>query len=392
MSSDALKAAATAGAVGTPRKTLFDMLQNPKFAKGLGAVASKYLTPERMLSLCINAVKKTPLLMECDPQSVMGAMMASASLGLEPNTPQQQAFLIPYKRRVKQGNEWVSVYDCQFQIGARGFVTLAYRSPEIKFMTAEAIHEGDLWENEVGSKSFLRYSKTLNDRGGLRGAFSYVRFTGGDEGACVLPLDEILKIRSKSETYRSLVDRVTKAENAKDRATAERNLAETPWSMWEDDMASKSAIKKHAKQLPLTGTALALAADLDSAGDQGIVDMTAFSDPDHVRAVVADEAEIPQRQAIEHQPSETLQFPAETRQTENMVPAEERQPRKPARKGADQVDNGPTKRSYAVWADLLAKAPNEDAAALLLDQARADLPEDQQSDLAKLFTRTWRNA
>lgn len=312
MSSTALKAAAT-GAIARPQKSIFDYLEDPRVKAGISAVAGRYLTADRMLKLCINAVKKTPLLLKCDPQTVLGAMMTSAALGLEPNTIQQQAFLIPYKRRAKIDDQWVDVYECQFQVGARGFVTLAYRSPHIKSLAAEAIHDGDKFEHEIGSSTFLRYAKNLRERGALIGAFSHVLMAEGGESVCILPLDEILKIRSKSETYRSLSRAVEVAESQKDKARAEERLAETPWVMWEDDMATKSAIKKHAKLLPIaSGDALVAAADIDNRADVAgnTIDMRAMTDPDAVRSVIGDGMAPP---AIEHQPAETFDFPAPDR-------------------------------------------------------------------------------
>mgnify|MGYP000090093164 CR=1 FL=1 len=142
MSKDQLRAAAT-GQAPQPPKTIFSYLDDPRVKAGIAAVAGKYLTPERMLRLCVMAVKKTPKLAQCDPQTVLGAMMTSAALGLEPNTVQQQAFLIPYNTRRKVGNEWVDHLECQFQIGYRGFLTLMHRSPLIGSCQAEAIHEAD---------------------------------------------------------------------------------------------------------------------------------------------------------------------------------------------------------------------------------------------------------
>lgn len=394
MSSAATLKAVATGQVAQQRKTLFDHIQNPQFGKAIAAVAGKYLTPDRMLRLCINAVKKTPKLMECDPQSVLGAMMASAALGLEPNTLQQQAFLIPYKRRAKVGDQWVDVYDCQFQVGARGFVTLAYRSPQIKLLTAEAIHDGDKWEHEVGSQSFLRYAKNLRNRGALLGAFSYVRFEGGDEGACVLPFDELMKIRSKSETFRSLTERLEKADNEKDRKKAEAALAETPWVMWEDDMCSKSAIKKHAKQLPLAGNdVMAVAADLDDKSDHGVLDTRALTDVDVVRAVVSDEAEAP---ALDNNPTETLQASGEAFGTvarqAAAVPAGGDQP--DAQAAGTKVAKSRTKaaKSYAQLADEVLKAKDADAAAVVLDEARGVLPEQQLAELGQVYRNKWEAA
>lgn len=309
MSSTALKAAVT-GQVASAPKTIFNYLDDPRVKTGIAAVAGKFLTADRMLRLCVNAVKKTPKLMECDPQTVLGAMMASAALGLEPNTVQQQAFLIPYKRRANINGKWGDVYDCQFQVGARGFVTLAYRSPQIKRLFAEAVHEGDLFEHMQGSQNFLRYAKTLKDRGTLIGSFCHVSLESGEETMCLLPLDEILKIRQRSETYRALLRNIESAENDKERKRAELSLAETPWVMWEDDMAAKSAIKKHAKQLPLaTGDALSAAAELDNSGEAGAVNLRAMTDVEVVRSVVGDGMEAPQ---LENEPSETIETSGET--------------------------------------------------------------------------------
>lgn len=275
------------GDVAKKDKTIFDFLSgDTKIEKAIQAVAGQYFTPDRFLRLAVNTVKKTPLLMYCDPHSVLGSFMTSAALGLEPNTVLQQAFLIPYKKRQKQGNDWVDTYECNFQIGARGFVTLAHRSPHIATLQSEAIHENDLFEHMLGTETFLKYQKTLKNRGELVGSFCFTKLADGNEMATVLPLDEVYKIRTRSETYNALLRAVESAGSAKDKDKAQKKLEETPWVMWEDDMASKSATKKHAKQLPISpGDALSVAAQLD--GDDGrTIDMASMIDPDRVRAVM----------------------------------------------------------------------------------------------------------
>lgn len=319
MSSSALKAVATGQTAKS--KTILDYLNEPRVASGIGAVAGKFLTADRMLRLCINAVKRTPKLAECDPQTVLGAMMMSAALGLEPNTVQQQAFLIPYKKRAQIGGKWVDVYECQFQIGARGFITLGYRSPHVQSMIAGAIHEHDHWKQMDGSQSFLEHSINLRGRGELIGSFSHVKLTSGREVACVLPLDEIWKIRDKSETYRALVRNVESASDAKEKRRAEEKLAETPWVMWLDDMASKSATKKHAKQLPIAANdALSVAASFDDKSESGIIDMAAMTDVDAVRDVVDNGAEPPALQDI---PPQTLDVGTETFGTRERAPVQQ---------------------------------------------------------------------
>ncbi|WP_375592280.1 recombinase RecT [Chitiniphilus eburneus] len=246
-------------------RTLMQLLGDEKTKRQLGALAGQYATPDRMLALCVNAVRKTPRLAECEPKSVLGAFMAAAGLGLEPNTATGQAWLIPYKRRTYRNGRWVDDgYDCEFQIGYRGYITLAYRSPVVTSIQAEAIHEHDLFEHMQGSDAFLRFQKALKDRGALVGAFCLVKLRSGEEIACVLPLDEIHKIRSRSETYSKLVRDVEKAKEGSERREAANKLSQTPWVQWEDEMAAKSAIKRAFKRLPLAANdPLMVAAQID---------------------------------------------------------------------------------------------------------------------------------
>jgi len=213
--------------------------------------------------------------------------MLSSALGLEPNTPLGHAYLIPYGKSTKVGNNWVKSYECQFQIGYQGYVMLMYRSPIILSVNAEAIHEHDHFKHMQGSKDFLEFEKHLKDRGDLIGAFSHVKLQDGMESACVLPLDEIHKIRSKSETYKTLLGYWENEPNEQKKAQALAKLQDTPWMLWEDDMAAKSAIKKHRKKLPLgAGDALAAACEIDDQSETGKIDLSMMSDPDAVRATI----------------------------------------------------------------------------------------------------------
>lgn len=73
-------------------------------------------------------------LAETTPQSFLGAMMTAAQLGVEPNTPLGQAYLIPYRNK--------GVMECQFQLGYKGLIDLAYRSGEISIIQAQVVYSG----------------------------------------------------------------------------------------------------------------------------------------------------------------------------------------------------------------------------------------------------------
>lgn len=399
-----LRAAATGQATPAP-KTIYEYLEDPRVKQGIAAVAGKFLTPDRMLRLCVMAVKKTPKLAACDPTTVLGAMMTSAALGLEPNTVQQQAFLIPYNSRRKVGTQWVDVLECQFQIGYRGFLTLAYRSPQIQVMQADAIHEHDAWDHTLGSQTMLRYSKSLRERGALIGAFSWARINDQGESACVLPLEEIEKIRGRSETYRALMRGVEMAQDEQARNKAELKLLETPWVMWADDMAAKSAIKKHAKMLPIASNdVLAVAAEIDARGEAGALDLRSMTSVEQVREVIDEGGDPPaledhsEEQAASREGFGTTQRrqadpePAQQGQSA-ATPAATKGKGKPATAPAPAADQsqgrgGPAPRTYAQIAEAINKLPDgaRDEALLELDGAR-HLPPDQVKDLKAVIDR-----
>lgn len=412
---NALRAAATGQAdAARPTRTIFELLDDKRTQAGLVAVAGRFLNPERMLRLCTNAVRKTPKLAQCDPASVLGAMMASAALGLEPNTVQQQAFLIPYNRRAYIDGQWRSILECQFQIGYRGFVTLIYRSPLVARLSAGCVRVGDHFAHREGSKAFLEYEIGLDGRGALRAAFSHVEMREGrGESAVVLPAEEVFKIRSRSETFRSLTRALDEAQTPKDKEKAERALAETPWVLWEDDMATKSAVKKHAKFLPVASSDLLLAAaEIDSQADAGRLDLRSFVDPDTARGVISDEIAPP---VLEHS-DPPPPVSSETFGRREPEPVEQRtepgapegaagarngaaKPPKPARGSSappapaaapapDQAEER-SSPSYAMLAESISKAADRKKAEAILEEARPILQPEYLDELANHFLRVW---
>ncbi len=67
------------------------------------------ITPERFTRIVLSAISNNPDLQKCSANSFLAGMMNAAQLGLEPNTPIGQAYLIPYKNH--------GTLEAQFQIG-----------------------------------------------------------------------------------------------------------------------------------------------------------------------------------------------------------------------------------------------------------------------------------
>jgi len=136
-----------------------DMIKalEPEIARALPSV----ITPERFTRMALNALNNTPKLAECTQMSFLGALMSAAQLGLEPNTPLGQAYLIPYKNK--------GVLECQFQIGYKGLLDLVYRNEMVQTVQAQTVYENDEYDYASHVSGFLlhtacRYGTLLGSR------------------------------------------------------------------------------------------------------------------------------------------------------------------------------------------------------------------------------------
>ena len=181
------------------------------------------MTPERFTRIALSAVSNTPKLGSCTPQSFLGAMMNAAQLGLEPNTPLGQAYLIPFENRKK------GITECQFQIGYKGLIDLAYRSGEVKMIDAQTVYENDEFEYELGMDPVLKHKPARTNRGNPIYFYATFKLTNGGQGFQVMSIEDVQGHAKKySKTYNN-----------------------GPWQTNFEEMAKKTVLKKLLKYAPL---------------------------------------------------------------------------------------------------------------------------------------------
>ncbi len=202
----------------------------PQISKALPSV----ITPERFTRMVFTAISTDPKLQQCTPNSFLGAMMQAAQLGVEPNTPIGQAYLIPYRNK--------GVLECQFQLGYKGLIDLAYRSGDIRDIQAHEVYENDTFEYEYGLDPKLKHVPALHDRGNVIMYYAVFHMTNGGYGFEVMSKDDVIQHAKKtSQAYGSSF---------------------SPWNKYFDEMAKKTVIKKALKYAPIkTEFVRALAAD-----------------------------------------------------------------------------------------------------------------------------------
>ena len=212
----------TAAKQGKP-KTLNDYIKamEPEIRKALPSI----ITPERFTRMTLTAVRSTPGLAACEPMSFLAAMMSAAQLGLEPNTPLGQAYLIPFKNNKK------GITEVQFQIGYKGLIDLAYRSGEVEVVQAQCVYENDKFECEYGIEPKLRHVPADGERGKLIKIYAMFRTKSGGYGFEVMSIKDIEDHAKKySKSY---------------------NSSSSPWKSNFEEMAKKTVLKRVLKYAPL---------------------------------------------------------------------------------------------------------------------------------------------
>lgn len=219
------------GVIATAQKAQEQDTQNKKKMQALitsmkpqiEAALPSVLTGERFSRMILSAMSTTPQLAACTPQSFLGAMMQAAQLGVEPNTPLGQAYLIPFRNK--------GVLECQFQLGYKGLIDLAYRSGAVKDIQAHEVHENDVFEYELGLTPILKHKPAMKNRGEVIAYYAIYHTKDGGYGFEVMSKEDIQKYaEGYSQSYKSTY---------------------SPWTNNFDEMAKKTVIKKCLKYAPL---------------------------------------------------------------------------------------------------------------------------------------------
>lgn len=224
------------------------LLTSPDAISRVRDVATTHLSAERMMRLIDNSARKTPMIMQCEPMSLLGASMYFAALGLEPNTPLGHGYIIPFKNRAK------GIVEAQAVIGYKGFKALAMRSGMVTNLHADVVYDDDeYFSHEYGSNQHLRH-KPGPRQGKILGAYCYCKLTAG-EGHVYMTAAEILELRDKSEGWKA--------------AVRFNRKAESPWETATVQMFAKTAVRRLANSgdLPMASEVLELATMEDTPAD-----------------------------------------------------------------------------------------------------------------------------
>lgn len=196
------------------------------------------IQPEKFMTLTLNAVKRMPKLLECDPKTLFGSIMVAAELGLEPNTVMGYAHILPYKRKYKDGGQWKEILEAQFQIGYPGWLEIMYRNPKIESIDTGVIYENEEWTFDKGRREPFSHKPLPPSK-------------RGKEWVAIFAI-AWLKDAAKPKVivlYKEEIDQIKKLSQGANSDYSPWNSADKDPFLW---MPRKTGIKQLVKELPKT--------------------------------------------------------------------------------------------------------------------------------------------
>jgi recombination protein RecT len=130
-----------------------------KFEKMMGKRSTQFITS--VLHVC----SQNEALKNADPASVYQAAAVAATLDLPLNSNLGFAYIIPYKEwRTDNNGKDFQVTVAQFQMGYKGFIQLAQRSGQFKYIGASPICEGQLISENPLTGHVFDFDKKTSDK------------------------------------------------------------------------------------------------------------------------------------------------------------------------------------------------------------------------------------
>lgn len=223
----------------TPQQNFTTLLKamQPQIERAL----PKHISGDRMARIALTAYNSSPAMREASPMSILAAVLTSAQLGLEINTPLGQAYIIPY--RVK------GEMRANFQIGYKGILDLCYRTGEYQVIYAMEVYANDHFDYEFGLEPKLKHIPAKTPEGEPIYYYAVYRTKNGGQDFRVWSREKIkLHAQHYSQAFRA-------------------KKQDSPWYTAFDAMAKKTVLLNLLAYAPKS---IELARAMESEGTTGV--------------------------------------------------------------------------------------------------------------------------
>lgn len=175
--------------------------------------------PDRIIQAAVYQITNTPALARCTAKSVIGCVLNSSLLGLNPTL--KQCWYIPYGE------------SATFQLSYTGMIALARRSGLVSDVYAHVVRKTDKFEFQYGTdKRIVHVPDLSNVSDDFIAVYAVVKYTNGGCEFVVLNPNDVERRRTKSAN--------------------QKGAASGVWAEWKQEMWQKTALKVLMKTAPLS--------------------------------------------------------------------------------------------------------------------------------------------
>lgn len=237
----------------------------------LGKEATRYVTPERLVSVALSAFSRQPDLLECTRESLFRCCQVASQCGLEIGGQLGHAYFVPFRNQHLGGRkEAIPI------IGYRGLAYMAVRCGAAKHVHAKEVYWGDTFEFADGLEPVLKHTPCSDedrDRthgvNGLRGAYCVVTLPDGTKIADYMPAADIERRRAISKGKDSLM-----------------------WTTFPEEGYRKTVVRRVLKELPITTVAMVRELEMAAQHDGSSLEELADVEVEIVESRIPDGSEI----------------------------------------------------------------------------------------------------
>ena len=201
----------------TTANNVRDFLKENKGA--LEATIPKHVNADRLMRVAVQAIAGSEMLAKCSKPSLITSIIRASMLGIEPNGPLAEGYLVPYGK------------ECQLIIGYRGLINLARLSGIVSKIYAHVVYLNDDFDYEYGLNPFMKHKPASGDRGAMVCAYAVYHTKDGESDFEVMSKEDIMKVKAMSRGA---------------------NSQSSPWNNWEPEMWKKTVIRRLSKRMPMS--------------------------------------------------------------------------------------------------------------------------------------------
>ena len=184
-------------------------------------------------------------LQDCEPRAVIMEALKAATLKLPINKSLGFAYLVPYKTKGKA--------EPQMQIGYRGYIQLAMRTGQYKYLNADVVYEGELKRSDKLTGALDLSGEAAGEK--IIGYFAHIETVNGFSKTVYWSKD---KVEEHAKRYSKSYDRPTSA-----------------WQTNFDQMALKTVLRYLLSHYGIMSIEMAQAIASDASDDRPIEEVVA---------------------------------------------------------------------------------------------------------------------